>query len=51
MITVSLMSCITRMALAADWICEPDATVGEVAERLGYSTPFAFSTALKRVRA
>ncbi|MDF3131076.1 AraC family transcriptional regulator [Kiritimatiellaeota bacterium B1221] len=39
-----------RMALAADWICEPDATVGGVAERLGYSTPFAFSTAFKRVR-
>ncbi|MEM7390891.1 MAG: AraC family transcriptional regulator [Verrucomicrobiota bacterium] len=39
-----------RMALAADWMCEPDATVGEVAERLGYSTPFAFSTAFKRVR-
>jgi AraC-like DNA-binding protein len=39
-----------RMALAADWICEPDATVGDVAERLGYSTPFAFSTAFKRVR-
>jgi len=39
-----------RMALAADWICEPDASVGEVAERLGYSTPFAFSTAFKRVR-
>lgn len=39
-----------RMALAADWICEPDASVGEVAERLGYSTPFAFSTVFKRVR-
>lgn len=39
-----------RMALAADWICEPDATVSNVADRLGYSTPFAFSTAFKRIR-
>ena len=39
-----------RMALAADWICEPDASVSDVADRLGYSTPFAFSTAFKRVR-
>lgn len=39
-----------RMALAADWLCEPDATVAEVAERLGWSTPFAFSTAFKRIR-
>lgn len=38
-----------RMSLAADWMCEPDATVSAVAERLGYSTPFAFSTAFKRV--
>ena len=39
-----------RMALAADWICEPDASITDVAERLGYSTPFAFSTAFKRIR-
>jgi AraC-like DNA-binding protein len=38
------------MALAADWMREPDASVGDVAERLGYSSPFAFSTAFKRVR-
>lgn len=39
-----------RMALAADMLCEEDATVGTVAYELGYSTPFAFSTAFKRVR-
>lgn len=39
-----------RLALAADLICEPDATVGSVAERVGYSSPFALSTAFKRVR-
>ena len=39
-----------RLALAADLLCEPDATVGSVAEKVGYGTPFAFSTAFKRVR-
>ncbi|MCB1957821.1 MAG: AraC family transcriptional regulator [Rhodocyclaceae bacterium] len=39
-----------RLALAADMLCEPEATVGTVAYRLGYSTPFALSTAFKRVR-
>jgi AraC-like DNA-binding protein len=39
-----------RLALAADLLCEPDATVGSVAEKVGYSTPFALSTAFKRVR-
>ncbi len=39
-----------RLALAADLLCEPDATVGTVAYRLGYSSPFALSTAFKRVR-
>ncbi|MEM1451077.1 MAG: AraC family transcriptional regulator [Planctomycetota bacterium] len=39
-----------RLALAADMLCEPDATVGTVAHALGYSTPFALSTAFKRVR-
>lgn len=39
-----------RMALAADLLCEPDETVGTVAEKVGYATPFAFSTAFKRVR-
>ena len=39
-----------RMALAADLLCAPDETVATVAEKVGYSTPFAFSTAFKRVR-
>lgn len=39
-----------RLALAADLLGEPDATVGAVARQVGYSTPFALSTAFKRVR-
>ncbi|APE30380.1 AraC family transcriptional regulator [Halomonas aestuarii] len=39
-----------RMALAADLLCQPDETVGSVAEKVGYATPYAFSTAFKRVR-
>ena len=39
-----------RLALAADLLREPDATVGSVAARVGYSTPYALSTAFKRVR-
>ncbi len=39
-----------RLALAADMLCESDATVGTVAHKLGYSTPFALSKAFKRVR-
>jgi AraC-like DNA-binding protein len=39
-----------RLALAADLLCEPDATVGAVADKVGYSSPFALSTAFKRVR-
>jgi AraC-like DNA-binding protein len=37
-----------RMALAADLLAEPGATVGSVAHRVGYATPFALSTAFKR---
>jgi AraC-like DNA-binding protein len=37
-----------RMALAADLLLEPEATVGAVARRVGYSSPFTFSTAFKR---
>jgi AraC-like DNA-binding protein len=37
-----------RLALAADLLLEPDATVGAVARRVGYSSPFTFSTAFKR---
>lgn len=39
-----------RMALAADLLCVPNETVGTVAEKVGYSSPFAFSAAFKRVR-
>ena len=39
-----------RLALAADLLCEPEATVGAVAERVGYGSAFALSTAFKRVR-
>jgi len=39
-----------RVALAADLLREPDATVGSVAKRVGYSSPFALSTAFKRIR-
>jgi len=39
-----------RMAMAADLLCQPDETVGTVAEKVGYATPFAFSSAFKRVR-
>jgi AraC-like DNA-binding protein len=39
-----------RLALAADLLLEPGATVGSVAAQVGYGTPFALSTAFKRVR-
>ncbi|MGE4427911.1 MAG: helix-turn-helix transcriptional regulator, partial [Solirubrobacteraceae bacterium] len=39
-----------RLALAADLLLEPGATLGSVAIRVGYSTPFALSNAFKRVR-
>jgi AraC-like DNA-binding protein len=39
-----------RIALAADLLLDPGATVGSVAHRVGYGTPFALSTAFKRVR-
>ena len=38
-----------RLALAADLLREPGATVGSVARRVGYGSPFALSTAFKRV--
>lgn len=37
-----------RLALAADLMVEPDATVTAVAKAVGYSSPFTFSTAFKR---
>ncbi|MER7893832.1 AraC family transcriptional regulator [Micromonospora sp. NPDC094482] len=39
-----------RLALAADLLREPDATVGAVAHRVGYGSSFALSTAFKRRR-
>ena len=38
-----------RLALAADLLREPDATVGSVARQVGYGSPFALSAAFKRV--
>lgn len=39
-----------RLALAADLLLEPDATVASVARRVGYANPYALSAAFKRVR-
>jgi AraC-like DNA-binding protein len=39
-----------RIALAADLLREPGATVGSVAHAVGYGSPFALSTAFKRER-
>ena len=39
-----------RITLAADLLTEPGATVGSVADQVGYATPYAFSAAFKRVR-
>jgi len=39
-----------RLALAADLLREPGSTIGTVAQQVGYSSPFALSTAFKRVR-
>jgi AraC-like DNA-binding protein len=37
-----------RMALAADLLLEPGASVGNVSRHVGYGSPFTFSTAFKR---
>lgn len=39
-----------RIALAADLLLEPGATVGSVAHEVGYGSAFALSTAFKRLR-
>ena len=39
-----------RLSLAADLLREPGATLGSVAHQVGYSTPYALSTAFKRSR-
>lgn len=39
-----------RIDLAADLLRKPDTTIGAVADLVGYSSPFALSSAFKRVR-
>jgi AraC-like DNA-binding protein len=39
-----------RITLAADLLLEPGATIGSVADQVGYGSPFALSSAFKRVR-
>jgi AraC-like DNA-binding protein len=39
-----------RIALAADLLREPGATIGSVAHQVGYGSPFALSAAFKRLR-
>lgn len=39
-----------RLALAADLLCQPGNNVGSVARQVGYASPYALSTAFKRVR-
>jgi AraC-like DNA-binding protein len=39
-----------RIALAADLLREPGATIGSVADQVGYGSAFALSAAFKRVR-
>lgn len=39
-----------RLTLAADWLCEPGATIGAVAGRVGFTSAFALSIAFKRER-
>lgn len=39
-----------RLTLAADLLRDPDATIGAVAQEVGYSSAFALSAAFKRVR-
>jgi AraC-like DNA-binding protein len=39
-----------RLALAADLLSEPGATIGSVAAQVGYGSSFALSTAFKRER-
>ncbi len=39
-----------RLTLAADMLREPGATIGSVASKVGYGSPYALSTAFKRHR-
>jgi AraC-like DNA-binding protein len=38
-----------RLSLAIDLLRDPTATIAQVAEQVGYSSPFALSTAFKRI--
>ena len=40
----------TDLSTPADLLREPDATIGSVARKVGYGSPFALSAAFKRVR-
>ena len=40
-----------RLTLAADLLLEPGATIGSVANKVGYGSPYALSAAFKRHRA
>lgn len=39
-----------RLTLAADLLCQPTETVSSVATKVGYASPYAFSSAFKRSR-
>lgn len=39
-----------RMTVAADLLVDQSATIAQIAERVGYSDPFGFSAAFKRIR-
>lgn len=39
-----------RLTLAADLLCEPGETIASIAEQVGYASPYALSSAFKRVR-
>jgi AraC-like DNA-binding protein len=39
-----------RLALAADLLRDTDEAIGTIARKVGYGSPFALSSAFKRVR-
>jgi AraC-like DNA-binding protein len=39
-----------RLTLAADLLLDPAETIGSVAKKVGYGSPYALSAAFKRVR-
>jgi hypothetical protein len=50
--TVAQLASLThwRMTIASDLLIEPDATIANVAKRVGYADAFNFSAAFKRVK-